>query len=80
MISGKLILQIPRKMSKCYRVIFQTYEDSKPGDVIKEEVIIDSKITLPTNCLDFTIGIKTQFSMVSKVQSNVCKRKTSITC
>jgi hypothetical protein len=78
MISGKLILQIPRKMSKFYRVIFQTYEDSKPGDVIKEEVIIDSKITVPTNCLDFTIGIKTQLSMVSKVQSNVLNEKLAL--
>ena len=77
-ISSKLILQIPRKMSKCYRVIFQTYEDSKPDDVIKEEVIIDSKITLPTNCLDFTIGIKTQLSMVSKIQSNVLNEKLAL--
>ena len=65
-------------MSKCYRVIFQTYEESKPCDVIKEEVIIDSKITLPTNCLDFTIGIKTQLSMVGQVQSNVLNEKLAL--
>jgi hypothetical protein len=65
-------------MSKCYRVIFQTYEDSQPGDVIKEEIIIDSKITLPTNCLDFTIGIKTQLSMVGQVQSNVLNEKLAL--
>lgn len=77
-LSGKLLLQKPRKMSKCYRIIFQTYEDSKPGDAITEEVIIDSKITLPTNCLDFTIGVKAQLSMVSKVQSNVLNEKLAL--
>ena len=77
-LSVKSILQSTPKMSKCYRVIFQTYEESKPCDVIKEEVIIDSKITLPTNCLDFTIGIKTQLSMVGQVQSNVLNEKLAL--
>ena len=58
-------------MSKCYRVIFQTYEDDNPSDVINEELILDSKITLPTNCLDFTMGIKTQLSMLARIQNNM---------
>ena len=65
-------------MSKCYRVIFQTYEDSNPSDVINEELILDSKITLPTNCLDFTMGIKTQLSMVARIQNNVLNEKLAL--
>jgi hypothetical protein len=65
-------------MSKCYRVIFQTYEDSNPSDVINEELILDSKITLPTNCLDFTMGIKTQLSMVARIQGNVLNEKLAL--
>jgi hypothetical protein len=65
-------------MSKSYRVIFQTYEDSQPGDIIKEEVIIDSKITIPANCLDFTMGIKAQLSMVGQIQSNVLNEKLAL--
>ena len=65
-------------MSQSYRVIFQTYEDSSPDTVIKEDLIIDSKITLPTNCLDFTMGIKTQLSMVHQIQSNVLNEKLAL--
>lgn len=65
-------------MSKFYRVIFQTYEDSNPGDAVHEELIIDSKLTAPTNCLDFTMGIETQLSMVGKIQGNVLNEKLDL--
>lgn len=65
-------------MSKSYRVIFQTYEASNPSHAIQEEVIIDSEITLPTNCLDFTMGMNTQLSMVSRIQSHVLNEKLAL--
>ena len=65
-------------MSQSYRVIFQTYEDSSPDTVIKEDLIIDSKITLPANCLDFTMGIKTQLFMLHQIQSNVLNEKLAL--
>ena len=55
-------------MNKCYRVIFQTYDESNPSKVVHEELITDSKITLPTNCLDFTVGIEKQLSVVGQIQ------------
>jgi len=65
-------------MSQSHRVIFQTYEDSSPDTVIKEDLIIYSKITLPTNCSDFTMGIKTQLSVVHQIQSNVLNEKLAL--
>lgn len=65
-------------MSKCYRVIFQTYEDSNPGDIIREDLILDCKITTPTNCLDFTMGIEKQLSMVGQIQSRVLNEKLAL--
>ncbi len=65
-------------MSKCYRVIFQTYEESDPDDVVHEALIIDSKITVPTNCLDFTMGIEKQLSIVGRIQGHVLNEKLAL--
>ncbi len=65
-------------MSKCYRVLFQTYEDSEPCSVIKEEVIISAAITPANNCLDFTLGVKTQLSMLGQIQSHVLNEKLAL--
>ena len=65
-------------MSQPCRVIFQTYEDSSPDTAVKEDLILDSKIALPTNCLDFTMGIKAQLSMVNQIQNNVLNEKLAL--
>ncbi len=65
-------------MSKSYRVIFQTYEDAAPGHVLREEIISDAKITAPTNCLDFTLGMQAQLSMIGQIQDHVLNEKLSL--
>ena len=65
-------------MSKCYRVIFQTYDDCSPDIVFKEELIIGSKITIPTNRLDFTMGMEAQLSMIGRIQGNVLNEKLEL--
>ncbi len=47
-------------MSMCYRVIYQTFKSNNPEDILQEEMIIESEITAPTNCLDFTMGMELQ--------------------
>ena len=65
-------------MSKSYRVVFQTYETSKPDDIIKEELILDAQLSIPANCLDFGMGIESQLSMVGRIQGNVLDEKLAL--
>jgi hypothetical protein len=65
-------------MSKYYRVIFQTFEQSDPTTVICEEKIIESEITLPTNCLDFTMGMDTQLQVIKQIQDHVLQEKLEL--
>jgi hypothetical protein len=67
-----------KKMSKCYRVIFQTYDDSAPCTALKEELIADATMTIPTNCLDFTIGMDAQLSIVGQIQGHVLNEKLAL--
>jgi hypothetical protein len=65
-------------MSKCYRVIFQTYDESKPDTVIEETPILDSKIEAPTNCLNFSMGMEQQLEVVHRVQDQVLNEKLKL--
>jgi len=62
-------------MSTCYRVIFQTFDNTKPEKTLQEETIIESVITAPTNCLDFTMGMELQLKAVQGIQDNVLNEK-----
>jgi hypothetical protein len=62
-------------MTKCYRVIFQTYDDSNPQKPLNEVCIIESDIRSPTNCLDFSIGMNNQIKLIQGVQDNVLDEK-----
>jgi len=65
-------------MSKSYRVIFQVYDDSASCHVLREELIAESKMMVPTNCLDFTIGMEAQLSIVKQIQGHVLNAKLSL--
>jgi len=62
-------------MKKCYRVIFQIYDKSNPKKALKETCILESDITSPTNCLDFSIGMSQQMNLIQQVQDNVLNEK-----
>lgn len=62
-------------MAKYYRVIFQTYDDSNPGKPLSEVCVMESDIKSPTNCLDFSMGMKNQIKLIQGVQDNVLNEK-----
>lgn len=66
------------EVSKCYRVIFQTYEESEPTKVLSEAFISGSKLAPPTNCLDFTMGMEQQLKVVEGVQNHVLNEKLKL--
>ena len=71
-------MSVDTKMSKCYRVIFQTYNEARPDVVIDEIPILESKITSPTNCLNFSMGMEQQLEVVQKVQNQVLNEKLKL--
>ena len=58
-------------MSKCYSVVFQTFEQSNPTKILSEKQIISAEITPPTSCLDFTMGMDAQLQAIKNIQDHV---------
>ena len=65
-------------MSTCYRVIYQTFKSNSPEEILQEEMIIESEITAPTNCLDFTMGMELQLQAVKGIQDHVLNEKLKL--
>jgi hypothetical protein len=66
-------------MKKYYRVVIQEYEKTeKKKTNIKESVIIEEEITAPTNCFDFSIGMKKQLEMIKEIQTHVLNSKLEV--
>lgn len=66
------------QIQKGYRVIFQTYDQSNPKESLNEVCILESTLEAPTNCLNFSIGMKNQIKLIQEVQSNVLNEKVKI--
>lgn len=62
-------------MSKHCRVIVQTYESSAPEKISKEAVIFEHAISIPTNCLDISIGLANQLRIIQKAQDYILSEK-----
>lgn len=65
-------------MRQCYRVVLQIYEDSAPGEILREKLIVEAAMTPPTDCLDFTLGMETQLSIVRQIQDHVLNEKLAL--
>ena len=66
------------QIQKGYRVIFQTYDQSNPKEVINEVCVLESTLEAPTNCLNFSMGMKNQIKLIQEVQNNVLNEKAKI--
>ena len=62
-------------MSKCYRVIFETYDKSCPEKVLSKKEIIEDELKKPSNCLDFGMGFTNQLAAVKGIQDAVLLEK-----
>ena len=51
-------------MSKGYRIVFETYDLNNPSDVIGKSVLFEEKITVPNNCLDFSLEQEDQIAIL----------------
>ena len=65
-------------MEKAYRIIVECYDKNSPKKVISQCSVLEGDINKPTNCMDFTIGIEKQISLLQNVQDYVLLEKASL--
>ena len=67
-------------MTKCYRVLFESFDKNNPGEVLSRSTVLEGTIEKPTNCLNFSMGLKNQIELIKTVQDNVIIEKTNLVC
>ena len=65
-------------MGKSYRVIVECYDKHSPETVLSQCSVLEGDINKPTNCMDFTMGIEKQISLLQNVQDFVILEKASL--
>ena len=67
-------------MTKCYRVLFESFDKNNPDEVLSRSTVLEGAIEKPTNCLNFSMGLKNQIELIKTVQDNVILEKTKLVC
>ena len=67
-------------MTKCYRVLFESFDKNNPDEVLSRSTVLEGSIEKPTNCLNFSMGLKNQIELIKTVQDNVILEKTKLVC
>ena len=65
-------------MTKCYRVLFESFDKGNPDEVLSRSTVLEGTIEKPTNCLNFSMGLKNQIELIKTVQDNVIIEKTKL--
>jgi hypothetical protein len=65
-------------MEKSYRIIVECYDKNSPEKILSQCSVLEGEINKPTNCMDFTIGIEKQISLLQNVQDYVLLEKASL--
>ena len=65
-------------MEKSYRVIVECYDKNSPETVLSQCSALEGSINKPTNCMDFTMGIEKQISLLQNVQDFIIFEKASM--
>jgi len=65
-------------MTKCYRVLFESFDKNNPDEVLSRSTVLEGAIEKPTNCLNFSMGLKNQIELIKTVQDNVIVEKTKL--
>lgn len=65
-------------MVKVYRVIFECYEQNNPNEILSQSIVLEGVVDNPTNCLNFSMGLEKQVSLVKNVQDQFFLEKTKL--
>jgi len=61
-------------------VLFESFDKNNPGEVLSRSTVLEGTIEKPTNCLNFSMGLKNQIELIKTVQDNVIIEKTNLVC
>ena len=51
-------------MCKGFKIIFESFDLDNPEGTLKKSLIMEGKISKPTNCLDFSFTHKQQIELI----------------
>ena len=62
-------------MEKCYRIVYQSFDKSDPEKVIEEKTLLEDALTIPTNCIDVSMGLDNQIKLIQSAQDAILSGK-----
>jgi hypothetical protein len=65
-------------MTTCYRVIFETYDQSNPAVSLTKTTIGKGIIEKPTSLLDLSMGLDNQIKLIKETQNCILQEKFSL--
>lgn len=65
-------------MTKCYRVIFESYDQSNPDVSLGKTTISEGIIEKPTSLLDLSMGLDNQIKLIKEAQNCILQEKSSL--
>jgi hypothetical protein len=65
-------------MSKGYRVIFESYDDSNPTLPLTKTMVSEGVLEKPTSLMDFSMGIDKQIDLIKATQNCILQEKITL--
>ena len=65
-------------MAQKYRITFQSYNDKNPKLVIKETVLLEDEVKLPSDCFDISMGYSKQLTLIQGSQDCVLEQTATL--
>ena len=65
-------------MDKGFRITFETYSLSAPDKILERSVVMEDKISKPTNCLDFSIEHNKQIEIIQSSVDKIIAEKSKL--
>jgi hypothetical protein len=65
-------------MTKCYRVIFESYDHSNPAVSLTKTTVSEGVIEKPTSLMDLSMGLDNQINLIKATQNCILKEKSSL--
>ena len=65
-------------MNKGFRIVFESYDMDAPEKVLEQSLLLEERITKPTNCLDFSLEHEKQITLVQRALDHIISEKTKL--
>jgi len=65
-------------MIKAYRIIFETIDLAEPKKILRQETLLEDKLSKPTNILDFSLNHSDQIQLLKSALDNIMLEKAAL--